>query len=73
MGRKMSLRVLITVLLLFAAQAKTIADIPVQPKPEFDLTGAKACEAALRTLGAEFSVQDPIKGEGHLYIRAGAK
>lgn len=39
------------------------APIPKQTVPAFDLAGAKKCEAALRSLGARFSVGKPLQGE----------
>ncbi len=39
------------------------APIPKQTVPAFDLAAARKCEAALRSLGAKFSVGEPIKGE----------
>ncbi len=41
-----------------------IEEIPLQAKPVFDLATAKQCEAELRRLGAEYSVLEPVKGEG---------
>ena len=48
------------------AQRKDVvepAPIPKQTVPTFDLASAKKCEAALRSLGAGFSVGKPLKGE----------
>ncbi len=39
------------------------APVPKQTVPTFDLAAAKKCEATLRTLGAKFSVGEPLVGE----------
>jgi hypothetical protein len=36
---------------------------PVQPKPVFDLAGAKKCEQDLRRLNARFTVAKPLNGD----------
>ncbi len=50
-----------------AAKAKdetVVAPAPTQTVPTFDLAVAKKCEAALRSLGARFSVGKPLEEEG---------
>jgi hypothetical protein len=50
-----------------AAKAKdeiVVAPAPTQTVPAFDLAVAKKCEAALRSLGARFSVGKPLEEEG---------
>ena len=39
------------------------APVPKQTVPTYDLASAKRCEAALRSLGARFSVGEPLEGE----------
>lgn len=49
-----------------AAKAKDESVVPPAPKqtvPTFDLAVARKCETALRSLGARFSVGEPLEGE----------
>ena len=43
---------------------RPIEAIPLQAKPGFELSAAKECEAALRSIGARFSVLESVEGEG---------
>jgi len=50
-----------------AAKAKDESVASAPPKqtvPAFDLAAAKKCEAALKSMGARFSVGKPLEGEG---------